>query len=322
MLARMLFGRMRRFAPLALVLAVHATAISTSFPARGQQPSGQTRAPQDLVARGQQLFEDQQYEESIQTLSGALVRPSNTTAQKIEIYRLLALNYITLNRKDEAESAVRGLLSIEPSYSLPQTESPRFRDFFADVRAKWEEEGRPGLVKATEAPPAVVAMKHASPSQVEPNTAIELSATLEDPGKRVFSVKLFFRTGSKGKFNEIDASLDENHVRATIPSSAVNPPLVEYYLQGFDKGGLPVVSRGDAGAPLRVAVPEPSKGWVLPVAIGGGILGAAAIVGGLALAGVFKGSSKAPPPGNNPPPPPGPGNGTVTVTIGESHLRW
>ena len=162
-------------------------------------------------------------------------------------------------------------------------------------------------------------MRHQSPSQVEPGTAIELTASLDDPGKRVTVVKMYYRTGSKGKFNEGEMRMDGARVRASIPSSAVSPPLIEYYLQGFDKGGLPIVSRGDAGTPLRIAVPEPTRGWVLPVAIGGGILGAAAIVGGLALAGVFKGSSKTGPGGTNPPPN---GNSAVTVTVGESNLRW
>src|SRR6185503_19592424 len=107
----------------------------------------QHRTAQDLVARGRSLFDDQQYEESIQTLSAALLRPSNTLAQKVEIYRLLALNYITLGRKDEAENAVRGLLVQQPDYEIPAKESPRFRDFFAHSRAKWEAEGRPGLAK-------------------------------------------------------------------------------------------------------------------------------------------------------------------------------
>jgi len=48
-----------------------------------------------------------------------------------------------------------------------------------------------------------------------------------------------------------------------IPSDAVKPPLVEYYLQAIDKGGLPVASRGDAATPLRVVVPAPQKGGVL-----------------------------------------------------------
>ncbi len=301
----------RRLLSLAVLAAVHGAVVPLTAPAFAQ-----VRAPQqDLVQRGQQLFDDQQYEESVQTLSAALLRPSNTKAHRIEIYRLLALNYITLNRRDEAESAVRGLLSIEPSYALPATESPRFRDFFGTVRAKWEEEGRPGLVKETEPPPAPVSMKHASPSQASAGAQLDLAATLEDPGKRVTLVRMYFRTGSKGKFVAGDAVLDGARVRATIPASAVSPPLVEYYLQGFDRGGLPLVSRGDAAAPLRVAVPDEAKGWVLPVAIGGGVLGAAAIVGGLALAGVFKSSSKSAGPGTS-----GGGNANVIVSVGEQ--RW
>src|SRR5580658_7662034 len=58
----------RRFAPLALAGALH----SVTLPALAQP------APKDLIQRGHELFDDQRYEESIQTLSGALVRPSNT----------------------------------------------------------------------------------------------------------------------------------------------------------------------------------------------------------------------------------------------------
>jgi len=298
--------------------SVAALVLSTAAPsgtARAQprtQPAATPAAPprQDLIARGRQLFDDQQYEESIQTLSAALLRPNNSGEQRVEIYRLLALNYITLNRREEAESAVRGLLALEPGYALPASESPRFRDFFAAARERWEADGRPGVVKPSEPPPAPVTMAHASPPSADPRTPIALSARLGDPDRRVAAVKLFFRSGSRGKFEQQGADLTGGAARATIPASAVRPPLVEYYLQGFDAGGLPIVSRGDAGAPLRVAVPEPSKGWVLPAAIGGGVLGAAAIVGGLALAGVFKGSS--PPPSSG-----GPRQGTVSVTVSE-----
>jgi hypothetical protein len=283
----MLLGRLRRFAPLALLAAIHMVLLTTAHPTFGQP-----RPTQDLVARGRQLFEDQQYEESIQTLSGALVRPGNTKAQKTEIYRLLALDYITLNRKDEAEAAVRGLLSLDPDYALPASESPRFREVFSDVKTRWEGEGRPGLVKETEPAPPPVTMRHASPSQVDTGTQIALTARLADPTHRVDSVKLFYRTGSHGPFAVVDASVDNGAVRTSVPPEAVRPPLVEYYLQGVDKGGLAIVSRGDASSPLRVVVLEPSRGWVLPVAIGGGVLVAAGIVvGSLFLAGVFNKSS-------------------------------
>ena len=231
---------LRRFAPIALLAALRASVPAVAF-ADPPRPSGATNAAtnqsQDLIARGQALFDDQRYQESIQTLSGALVRPNNTKDEKLEIYRLLALDYITLSRTEEAEGAVRGLLALDPTYELPQRESPRFRDFFAAAKQKWEAEGRPGLVKETVAPPAPVTMKHASPSKGKPHTQIDLTATLDDPQSRITAVKLFYRAGSSGTFEETEASLDGAHVSGRIPPDAVIPPIVEYYLQGLDKGG-------------------------------------------------------------------------------------
>lgn len=268
--------------------------------------------PQDLIAKGLLLFEDQQYEDSIQTLSAALLRPSNTKEQKVEIYRLLALNYITLGRKDEADNAVRGLLVAEPDYQLPANESPRFRDFFKESRAKWEAEGRPGFVKEKPIEHPVV-LRHGSPSSAESDKPIDLRAKLEDRSGRTGTVKLYYRTGSRGEFTETMAEVDGENVRAQIPASAVKPPLMDYYFEVHDITGAMIASRGDSQAPLRIAVPDgEGSGWVLPLAIGGGILGAAAIVGGLALAGVFKSSA----------PPAGRGTSTVTVNVGEAGLRF
>jgi hypothetical protein len=296
---------------IAILHAILATTPAFAQPARPPAKPAPAQ-PADLIVKGQLQFEEQQYEESIQTLSAALLRPSNTQAQKVEIYRLLALNYITLGRKDEAENAVRGLLVQQPDYEIPAKESPRFRDFFAQARAKWEAEGRPGIAKEEPTQKPVV-LKHGSPTQVEAGSSVELRARLEDPDGRMGSVKLFYRSGSKGDFTELKASIDGDSVRGSIPGSAIKPPVVDYYFEVLDGGGTVIASRGDASSPLRIAVPEASsKGWVLPVAIGGGVLGAAAIVGALALAGVFKSSGGS-----------GNGNGggrtsTVSITIGES----
>jgi tetratricopeptide (TPR) repeat protein len=314
---------------LSLLAALHMIALSTPAfaqqigPARApvkaqsapSKPAAKPAAgqPQDLVQKGQAQFDEQQYEESIQTLSAALLRPSNTPAQKVEVYRLLALNYITLGRKDEAENAVRGLLVQQPDYEIPAKESPRFRDFFAQARAKWEAEGRPGIVKEEPTQKPVV-LKHGSPTQVDPGTNVELRARLDDPEGRTGSVKLFYRSGGKGDFTEARADVDGASVRASIPAAAIKPPVVDYYFEVLDGGGAVIASRGDASSPLRIAVPESSgKGWVLPVAIGGSVLGAAAIVGVLALAGVFKSS-----PSGGGGGPTGRGTSTVTISVGES----
>ncbi len=298
--------RSTRFAAAVLGFALSAglpAVAQEAKPAMPREPSPDASAPSasgggsaTLLSKGQTLFDDQQYEESIQTLSAALLRPNNTKAQRIEIYRLLALNYITLGRKEEADSAIRALLSVEPGYELPANESPRFRDSFAEARAKWEAEGRPGLL-TEQGPKRSVVLRDAYPSQADPNEAVELHARLDDPDARVATLRLFYRSGARGDFTEARAARAGASVRATIPASAVKPPLVEYYFIAHDKDGSAIATRGDASTPLRIVVREPKKSWALPVAIGGGILGAAAALGVLALAGVFDGTESAPPRG-------------------------
>jgi len=292
--------------PLALALVVG------TLPALAQpRPSG-AQPSKDLLQRGRELFDDQQYQESIQTLSGALVRPDNTPEQKLEILRLLALDHITLGHNEEAENVVRALLSMQPSYELPKTESPRFRDFFAAVRARWEAAGRPGLLTEQNQPRAVT-MKHTSPSEAAPGSEVTLAASVDDPGHRAKAVELFYRAGSHGAFTGTTARLspEDGQVRATLPGSAVRAPYVAYYLLVTDAAGLPLAGSGDADAPLRIPVPEPSRGWVLPVVIGGGVVGAAGVVlGSLALAGVFKGGGSG---GSN--------RGLSTVSIGVMTFR-
>jgi len=261
-----------------------ATAVPAVIVACPKTAYAQRRSSQDLVARGKAQFDDQQYEDSIQTLSAALLRPNNTKAQRVEIYRLLALNYITLNRKDEAESAVRGLLALDPDYALPATESPRFRDFFKAAQQRWEADGRPGLVRETEAAPTPVTMQHVSPPQAKPGADIPLSVKLDDPQGRVYDVKLFYKGASAPKFTEEQTELGNSVARATIPGKVVEPPLVEYFFEGFDKGGLPIVSRGDVDAPLRVAVPAPSKAWLIGLGVGVGVAVVAGVIIGVLFA--------------------------------------
>lgn len=221
-----------------------------------------------LIQRGAELFDDQQYEESIQTLSAALLRPGSSVKEKTEIYRLLAYNYITLKRAEEADAAVRGLYVIDENFALPSTESPRFREFFQKTKQKWLDEGKPGKTPAeagtsdvTAEPP--VKVTHSSPAQAEPDSTIKLSGSIDDPKSRVRGVQLAYRSGAKGKFVIVPATYTLGKFNAQIPGKDVKPPLVEYYLSAVDSAGLPLASRGDAASPLRVVVPEPQKSSVL-----------------------------------------------------------
>jgi hypothetical protein len=294
--------RFRFFAPLALTLSLHAAFLATPLPAFAQQP----KTTQDYISLAQQQYDDLKYDESTSTLIQALSRPDATKDQKIDIYKLLFYDQATLGHKEDAAGWAVHLLQLNPSYDLPTSESPRFRTIFTDAKKKWEADGKPGLVTAGEAPPAPVVLQHNSPSQVDPGTQIALLVRPTDPQHRVASVNLYYRSGGADAFDEQSAHIDgTGAARASIPPSVVKAPYVEYYFIAYDKAGAQIAFRGDPQAPLRIAVPEPTKGWILPVAIGGGILGAAAIVGGLALAGVFKSSSKPTP------------TSAVTISIGE-----
>jgi len=213
-----------------------------------------------LIKKGQNFFDDQRYEESTQTLSAALLRPEIKQAEKIEVYKLLAFNYILLGKQDEADGAVRGLLVTDETFELPKSESPRFREFFSTSRKRWVEEGRPGLkaseASGGEAPKATVKLRHSSPAQVSSNDVVPLSGELDDSEGAVSQVRLYFRQGSSGKFESLKARYAMRRFSVDLPASVVAPPLVEYYLVALDNKGIPVATRGDAESPLRIAVPE------------------------------------------------------------------
>ncbi|MFT3767929.1 MAG: tetratricopeptide repeat protein [Minicystis sp.] len=284
-------------ARLAIVAACHAAVLGG--PAGAALAQGGKSVTTTLIQRGAALFDDQQYEESIQTLSAALVRPGASDKEKIETYRLLAYNFIILKRADEADAAVRGIFVIDEGFTLPPSESPRFREFFANTKKKWVDEGKPGkgAVGNAAAMEKPIRMTHTSPPQVPAGSAIKLTGTIEDPDGRVRGVQLAYRTGAKGKFVTVAASYTLGEFRATIPAQSVKPPLVEYYLIGVDKGGLPLTSRGDAATPLRMVVPNEFRALTSPalwIPVG------VAVVGGAVATAILLTRSK----------------GTSTVTVG------
>ena len=259
-------GWLRRVLAFCLVALV---AVSVGIGAAGDAAAGEQRqSVKSLITKGQDLFDEQMYEESIQTLSAALLRPGIGKKEKIEVYRLLAYNYIVLRRNEEADGAVRGLLVQEPEFELPDSESPRFRDFFQSTRDAWEEEGRPGFAEHTAAgaarPGKRVSIKHTSPAQVDAGLAVSITGTVDDSKAAVDKMVLYYRTGSSDKFTQTKVKFTVRKFSAEIPSAAVEPPLVEYYLEALDETGLPLATRGDAASPLRIAVPDESSWYTSP----------------------------------------------------------
>src|SRR5687767_8553452 len=69
--------------------------------AGGGTPKRSTVA--SVIQKGRDMYDDARYEESIQTLSGVVVRADATNAERIEAYKLLAFNNIALGKNEEAD---------------------------------------------------------------------------------------------------------------------------------------------------------------------------------------------------------------------------
>ncbi|MBL8744709.1 MAG: hypothetical protein JNK04_26550, partial [Myxococcales bacterium] len=205
-----------------------------------------------LVQRAQAMFDDQKYEESIQTLSGVVVRSDATKEERIEAHKLLAFNHIALGNTEAADALIRAIYVTDESFELPKNESPKFREFFEKTKKAWEAEGKPGQATGEKPAEKPIIVKHTPAAQVEKGTVVSIEGTVEDPDVRVEKVELFYRTGAKGKFVELSLAYSMGGFRGKIPAAAVEPPLVEYYVLALDKAGLPVATRGDADTPLRL----------------------------------------------------------------------
>ncbi len=308
--------RPSRFARAALcAVALSAATLPAAFEAQAQpKPSSGKTDTGALVQKAQDLFDDQRYEESIQTLSAALLRPGTGAENKIEIYRLLAYNYITIGRNEEADGAVRGLLVQKEDFELSRKESPRFRDFFAKARAGWEADGKPGKEEGggAKAPP-LVSIKHTPAVQVEPDAVVKIEGSIEDPTTSVTDVQLFFRSSGAEKFASKPLVYAMGSFRGQLPQNIVQPPLVEYYLLAVDAKGLPLASRGDSDTPVRIAVREPQSDSIfaspwfwIPVGV--------VVVGGVIATAVIASSGGS---GPSDPPPTDTPRSTVVIGVGE-----
>jgi hypothetical protein len=244
-----------------------------------------------LIAKGIQEYNDLMYEESVNTLSAALMRPGNSDAQLVEIYKYIGLNYLLIDKPDEAEGAFRNLLIIDETWGFdPATTSPKITTFFDEVKQRWIDEGKPGKDKPQAKP---VTIAHKVPDKGTKNEAINLKFTVKDPDRLVVAVALLVRAGKS--FTEIkpmpvDQPDVETVYMATIPGDLVNPPSVDYYLQATDFAGNVLARRGDEDAPLRVNVPgeekvSVAKKWWFWTIIGVAVAGiAGGVAGGVVAA--------------------------------------
>ena len=255
-------------------------------------------AIEQYLARGQQLFDEQEYAGAIQSLAPVTRDARATRAQRLRALELIALAQFIRNDKAAARATFERILDIDPGYQLRDTSgSPQLRAFFDALKKQ--------LIPGYD-PNAGADLEHAAPTAGSAGKPLELEVRVTRGN--VFD--LVIATRRRGELTYAPSPLaprggDRWRARITPPSSA-KPYVLEYYVEARDAGGAAIARIGAPDQPLEIALtaggPDGKRPWFTRwyVIAGGVALGAG-------VGAVIVGATRGPGPGTLPP-------GTVTVT--------
>ena len=269
--------------------------------ARADEPVGPA-ALETQLARGQTLFDEQEYAGAIQTLSPVTRDARATRAQRLRALELIALAHFIRNDEGAARATFERILDIDPGYQLRDTSgSPKIRSFFEAMKKQ--------LIPGFD-PSAGADLEHAAPTAGSAGKTLEIEARATRGGERVF--ELVIATRRRGELGyKIVTALPRGDARwraRILPEPSTKPYVLEYYVEARDAGGAAVARIAAPDAPLEIAlaagsaeVPQ-NRAWYSHWYVYAGVAVVAAGVTGVAIA-----ATRGPEAGSLPP-------GSVTVT--------
>ena len=269
--------------------------------ARADEPVG-PQAIETHLARGQKLFDEQEYAGAIQTLSPVTRDARATRAQRLRALELIALANFIRNDEGAARATFERILDIDPGYQLRDTSgSPKIRSFFEAMKKQ--------LIPGFD-PNAGADLEHAAPTAGSAGKTLEIEARATRGGERVF--ELVIATRRRGELGyKIVTALPRGDARwraRILPDPSTKPYVLEYYVEARDAGGAAVARIAAPDSPLEIALaaggPEtPQKrAWYNHWYVYAGVAVVAAGVTGVAVA-----ATRGPDVGSLPP-------GSVTVS--------
>jgi hypothetical protein len=251
------------------------------------------------LARGQQMFDEQEYAGAIQTLAPVTRDARATRAQRLRALELIALAQFIRNDKGAARATFERILDIDPGYQLRDTSgSPQLRAFFESLKKQ--------LIPGFD-PNAGADLEHAAPTAGSAGKPLEIEVRVTRGN--VFD--LVIATRRRGELTYATSQLrprGDNRWRTKLtPAPSSKPYVLEYYVEARDAGGAAIARIAAPDQPLEIALaaggPDTShRPWYTRwyVIAGGAVVGAG-------LGAVIVGATRGPGPGSLPP-------GTVTVS--------
>jgi hypothetical protein len=263
-------------------------------------PAQDAQAIESFLAKGQTLFNDQEYSAAIQALSPVTRDVRATRAQRLRALEIVALSHFIKQDEGAARATFERILDIDPGYQLRDTSgSPKIRAFFDELKKQ--------LIPNYD-PSAGADLEHAAPTAGTAGRLIELEVRATRGGERVFEIIVATRRRGELAYKTIGAlPRGDGKWRARVtPVSSSKPYVLEYYVEARDAGGAPIARIAAPDTPLEIALAaggsDGKRPWYGRWYVIGGAAVVAAGITGLAIA-----ATSGPGPGSLPP-------GSVTVT--------
>jgi hypothetical protein len=252
------------------------------------------QAIEKYLARGKQLFDDQEYAAVIQALTPVTRDARATRAQRLRALELIALSHFIRNDQGAARATFERILDIDPGYQLRDTSgSPKIREFFDELKRR--------LIPGYN-PDAGADLEHAAPTAGAAARPIELEVRATRGGERVFELVVATRRrGELGYRFTAGAPRGEGKWRFRVtPEPSSKPYVLEYYVEARDAGGAPIARIAAPDAPLEIALAagvRDRRQWYRRWYV---IAGAGAVVAA-GVTGIAVAATRGPGPGTLPP---------------------
>ena len=253
------------------------------------------------INRGVKLFNDLEYQKSIEVLNGVLRKQQNLTKQElVETYKFLAFDYLVLGNEGEADRMVKELLKLDPWFELDPMASPRFLDFFAKVKKSMPPPPKKVATLTASGERAAVEMTYTtSPAQHAMKEApLTFTVGIADPERRHARIVLLHRKPHGAEYSTVTGRrVDNGRYEIILPGLLVQQPSIEFYIAAEDEQGNKIAFLGSPQLPLSIDVAEEESKpiyatWWFWAGVGG------AVALGVVTAFVLTSSSSAPPGGN------------------------
>ncbi len=231
--------------------------------------------PNPYLDEARQLYLGFQFEGIIPKLEFALAVKGVTVAQKIEIYKLMALTHSAFDDAPKAEEAFLHILELQPAYELTGGASPKIRSYFANAQK-------------THRARQAVKLQHAAPKPSSLGETTTVDVRVVAGADRVSGMTLHYRPrGSTSGYSQLAMARGENGAfSGNVPNAFPGPAgkrTIEYFVRARDTSGALLSSVGSEETPLELtmetvalAVSQPLyKNWAFWTAVG---VGAAAAI--------------------------------------------